>query len=45
MRDSMKIDPDRRQFLGMLGAGVAASAGLSRSARAQETPIISMGNN
>jgi plastocyanin/uncharacterized membrane protein len=35
----------RRQFLGALGAGTAATAGLSRPVAAQETPVVRMGNN
>ncbi len=35
----------RRQFLGALGAGTVATAGLSRSVAAQETPVVRMGNN
>ncbi|MFC7116347.1 plastocyanin/azurin family copper-binding protein [Natronoarchaeum sp. GCM10025703] len=36
---------DRRQFLGVLGAGAVASAGLSQPVSAQETPVVKMGNN
>lgn len=35
----------RRQFLGALGAGTVATAGLSRPVAAQETPVVRMGNN
>ncbi|WP_396613865.1 plastocyanin/azurin family copper-binding protein (plasmid) [Haloferax sp. S1W] len=35
----------RRQFLGVLGAGAVASTGISQPAKAQETPIVRMGNN
>ncbi len=35
----------RRQFLGALGSGVAATMALPEAAGAQETPIISMGSN
>ncbi|WP_415383435.1 SHOCT domain-containing protein [Halosimplex sp. TS25] len=35
----------RRQFLGALGAGTVATAGLARPVAAQETPIVRMGNN
>lgn len=35
----------RRQFLGTLGAGAAASVGLSAVSGAQETPVVRMGNN
>lgn len=35
----------RRQFLGALGSGVVATAGVSGSASAQGIPTISMGNN
>lgn len=35
----------RRQFLGALGAGTAATAGLARPTGAQETPVVEMGNN
>ncbi len=35
----------RRQFLGALGAGAVATVGLTRSAAAQETPVVEMGNN
>jgi plastocyanin len=35
----------RRQFLGVLGAGAVAGAGLSRPASAQEIPVVEMGNN
>lgn len=38
-------DPTRRQFLGALGAGTAASVGISGTAGAQDTPLIAMGNN
>lgn len=37
--------PNRRQFLGLLGAGVTVSAGISEPAGAQESPTVSMGNN
>ena len=36
---------NRRQFLGVLGAGAVASTGLSQPASAQETPVVRMGNN
>jgi plastocyanin/uncharacterized membrane protein len=36
---------NRRQFLGMLGAGAVASTGLSQPASAQETLVVKMGNN
>lgn len=36
---------NRRQFLGVLGAGAVASTGLSQPASAQETPVVKMGNN
>ena len=35
----------RRQFLGTLGAGTVATAGLTRTATAQEQPVVRMGNN
>lgn len=35
----------RRQFLGALGAGTVATAGLAEPVAAQETPIVRMGNN
>ncbi len=35
----------RRQFLGALGAGTVAMAGLNRPVAAQETPVVRMGNN
>ncbi|WP_423999144.1 plastocyanin/azurin family copper-binding protein [Haloarcula salina] len=35
----------RRQFLGALGAGTVATAGLTRTATAQEQPVVRMGNN
>ena len=35
----------RRQFLGALGGGTVATAGLARQATAQETPVVEMGNN
>lgn len=38
-------DYSRRQFIGALGAGAAASAGLPGVARGQETPVVSMGSN
>ena len=37
-------DFSRRQFLGLLGTGTAASVGTSGIAGAQEVPVISMGN-
>ncbi|MBX0298140.1 plastocyanin/azurin family copper-binding protein [Haloarcula nitratireducens] len=36
---------NRRQFLGVLGAGAVAGAGISQPASAQETPVVKMGNN
>jgi len=36
---------NRRQFLGVLGAGAVASTGLSQPVSAQETPVVKMGNN
>ncbi|WP_336134700.1 plastocyanin/azurin family copper-binding protein [Natronomonas amylolytica] len=36
---------NRRQFLGVVGAGAVASTGLSQPASAQETPVVKMGNN
>ncbi|WP_435345782.1 plastocyanin/azurin family copper-binding protein [Haloarchaeobius sp. HRN-SO-5] len=38
-------DYSRRQFLGALGAGTVASAGLTQPVAAQETPVVEMGNN
>jgi plastocyanin/uncharacterized membrane protein len=38
-------DYSRRQFLGALGAGTVASAGLTQPVAAQETPVVRMGNN
>jgi len=38
-------DYSRRQFLGALGAGTVATAGLASPAAAQETPVVRMGNN
>jgi len=35
----------RRQFLGAIGAGTVATAGLTRPVAAQETPVVKMGNN
>lgn len=35
----------RRQFLGALGAGTVASAGLAGPVDARETPVVEMGNN
>jgi len=35
---------NRRQFLGVLGAGAVASTGLSQPVSAQETPVVKMGN-
>lgn len=35
----------RRQFLGLVGAGVAATAGYTAPSRAQETPVVAMTNN
>jgi plastocyanin/uncharacterized membrane protein len=35
----------RRQFIGALGAGTVATAGLPRPVAAQETPVVEMGNN
>lgn len=35
----------RRQFLGVLGASVAASTGLTQAAVAQDRPVVEMGNN
>lgn len=37
--------PSRRQFMGLLGTGAAASMRMSGAASAQEMPVISMGNN
>lgn len=45
MANASTTDPTRRQFLGLLGAGTAASAGLSGTAGAQDTLVIAMGNN
>jgi len=36
---------NRRQFLGVLGAGAVAGVGISQPASAQETPVVKMGNN
>ena len=36
---------NRRQVIGLLGAGAVAGAGLTRPASAQETPVVKMGNN
>lgn len=44
-KDTPQRTPSRRQFMGLLGTGVAASMGMSGVASAQETPVISMGNN
>ncbi|USZ70094.1 plastocyanin/azurin family copper-binding protein (plasmid) [Halorussus salilacus] len=41
----MMTDYSRRQFLGALGAGTVASAGLTQPVAAQETPVVEMGNN
>ena len=38
-------DYSRRQFLGALGAGTVASAGLTQPVAAQETPVVEMGNS
>lgn len=35
----------RRQFLGLVGAGVASTAGYAGTARAQETPVVAMTSN
>ncbi|ELZ68905.1 putative copper binding protein [Haloferax prahovense DSM 18310] len=35
----------RRQFLGLLGTGGIATAGLSQTAAAQQTPVVKMENN
>lgn len=35
----------RREFLGVLAAGAVAGTGLARTARAQETPVVEMGNS
>lgn len=35
---------NRRRFLGVLGAGAAASVGLTGTGRAQTTPVVAMGN-
>jgi plastocyanin/uncharacterized membrane protein len=35
----------RRQFLGIVGAGAVASTGFTRTANAQETPVVEMGSN
>lgn len=40
-----KGDIHRRRFLGLLGAGAAASVGISRAASADEVPVVTMGNN
>ena len=40
-----EYDPNRRQFLGLLGAGAAASGGLSKPGVPQEPPVVSMENN
>ena len=45
MANAPTTDPTRRQFLGMLGAGTAASAGISGTVGGQELPVIAMGNN
>ena len=45
MATTTTTDPTRRQFLGLLGTGTAASAGLAGPTSAQETPTIAMGNN
>lgn len=45
MVNAPTTDPTRRQFLGMLGAGTAASARLSGTAGGQESPVIAIGNN
>ena len=45
MATTTTTDPTRRQFLGLLGAGTAAGAGLAGPTSAQETPTIAMGNN
>jgi plastocyanin/uncharacterized membrane protein len=36
---------NRRQFLGVLGAGAVAGVGITQPASAQETPVVKMGNN
>lgn len=43
---SSQARSSRRQFLGLLGAGVIGSTGISTTANAQEpeTPVVSMGN-
>lgn len=35
----------RRQFVGLLGTVATATAGLSQTATAQQTPVVKMGNN
>ncbi|WP_158854544.1 plastocyanin/azurin family copper-binding protein [Halorhabdus sp. CUG00001] len=35
----------RRQFLGALGAGTVGAGGFTQSVAAQETPVVTMGNN
>jgi len=35
----------RREFLGVLATGAVAGTGLTGTARAQETPVVEMGNN
>lgn len=35
----------RRQFLGLVGVGLASTAGYTRTARAQETPVVAMTGN
>jgi len=40
----LQTDASRRQFLGVLGGGAAASIGVSGTAIGQETPVVTMGN-
>ena len=39
------MKPTRRQFLGLLGTSATATAGLTQTATAQQTPVVKMGNN
>jgi plastocyanin/uncharacterized membrane protein len=38
-------ESNRREFLTLLGTGAIASAGLTGTATAQQTPVVEMGNN
>lgn len=38
-------ESNRREFLTLLGTGAVASAGLTGTATAQQTPVVEMGNN